>query len=329
MNILYILGNGFDKAQGLATTYKEFYDDWLKKKPESELEQKVLSSIQGDYDTWADLEKRLGDYTTEWVDEDIFQDVLKLFNSRLKEYLANQEKRLDDMKLSRARLLIHLSQPELFLEPSGRSVYERYAYSGNANIHFDVVTLNYTSTFEWAIREAKRSEPVFRISDRLCFYDGILHLHGTLDEMILVGVNDESQIANESFRSNEFLRTSFIKPEINEGCMNNRNDLFASKINNASIIVLFGVSIGVTDSFWWQKIGERMNSKTPPLLLYFPFDPTKDTLATPNYKRIWSNQYISFLQERMQIKQSKEILQQSIRIGINKDFLKLVDPQEK
>ena len=25
MNILYILGNGFDKAQGLATSYPEFY----------------------------------------------------------------------------------------------------------------------------------------------------------------------------------------------------------------------------------------------------------------------------------------------------------------
>ena len=26
MNILYILGNGFDKAQGMATSYPEFYD---------------------------------------------------------------------------------------------------------------------------------------------------------------------------------------------------------------------------------------------------------------------------------------------------------------
>ena len=25
MNILYILGNGFDKAQGMATSYPEFY----------------------------------------------------------------------------------------------------------------------------------------------------------------------------------------------------------------------------------------------------------------------------------------------------------------
>ena len=90
-------------------------------------------------------------------------------------------------------------------------------------------------------------------------------------------------------------------------------------------MVKVGVSVGITDNLWWQKIGERMNSKTSPLLLYFPFDPTKDTSATPNYKRIWSNQYISFLQDRMQIKQSKEVLQHSIRIGINKDFLKLVD----
>ena len=30
MNILYILGNGFDKAQGMATSYPEFYE-YLKK----------------------------------------------------------------------------------------------------------------------------------------------------------------------------------------------------------------------------------------------------------------------------------------------------------
>lgn len=329
MNILYILGNGFDKAQGLATTYKEFYHDWLDKKPESELEQKVLSSIKGDFDTWADLEKRLGEYTAEWADEATFQDVLNLFNFRLKEYLANQESRVNDMNLSRSRLVSHLCQPEFFLEDIGRSVYDRYAYNSVESIFIDVVTLNYTRTFEYSLREAKRGAVFSVVNERQCYFNGILHLHGALDDKILVGVNDESQIANESFRSDEFLRASFIKPEINEGCMNSRNDSFSSKINNASIIVLFGVSVGITDNLWWQKIGERMNSKTPPLLLYFPFDPTKDTLATPNYKRIWSNQYISFLQDRMQIKQSKEFLQQSIRIGINKDFLKLVDKQEK
>lgn len=325
MNILYILGNGFDKAQGLATTYPEFYADWLKRKPESELEQKVLNSIQGDYETWADLEKGLGEYSAKWADEREFRKILNLFNARLKEYLIAQNNRLEGMDLSRAKLLNHLCQPELFLEPSVRAVYERLVYSSHTSVHIDVVTFNYTNTLELALRGIYRGDILQQFYNNNYYFDGILHLHGTLDEMILVGVNDESQIANVTFRDNQYLRKSFIKPEINEGCMNTRNSDFSIKIESADIIVFFGASIGETDNLWWHLIGLRMAEKNPPLLLYFPYDPSKDTVATPNYKRIWCDEYISFLQDRMQIKQSRDVLEQSIRIGINKDFLKLSD----
>lgn len=125
MNILYILGNGFDKAQGLATTYKEFYKEWLKREPESELEQKVLASIQGDYQTWADLEKGLGEYSAKWEDEQVFLDILKLFNIRLKEYLIAQNNRLAEMQMSRAKLtLIYVN-----LNNFWNQVDVRYMYS--------------------------------------------------------------------------------------------------------------------------------------------------------------------------------------------------------
>lgn len=60
MNILFILGNGFDKAQGLNTSYQDFYDYYKKIKPASELEARVQREIQSDYKTWADMEEGLG-----------------------------------------------------------------------------------------------------------------------------------------------------------------------------------------------------------------------------------------------------------------------------
>jgi hypothetical protein len=99
----------------------------------------------------------------------------------------------------------------------------------------------------------------------------------------------------------------------------------SSLINNADLIVLFGLSIGITDSTWWQLIGKRLDdSFRRPLLLYFPYDPSKDTDNTPNYKLIWANEYIEFLKDRTKISTPIESLKKIICVGINKDFLKLV-----
>ena len=121
------------------------------------------------------------------------------------------------------------------------------------------------------------------------------------------------------------LLKDFIKSEINEGCQNTRNATFARLINWANVIILFGVSVGITDNKWWTMIGRRMDSTPAPLLLYFPYDTSKDIVTFPNYKRRWANQYINFLKERMHIKKDIESLKQQICVGINKDFLKLVD----
>ena len=50
MNILYIIGNGFDRAQGMATSYPEFYKYLLENKEGSPLLQKMKIEIKEDLD---------------------------------------------------------------------------------------------------------------------------------------------------------------------------------------------------------------------------------------------------------------------------------------
>lgn len=76
MNVLFILGNGFDKAQGLATSYQEFYNDYLKLTPSSEIEARLKKEIQSDYETWADLEEGLGKYSAQFDDIISFREVM-------------------------------------------------------------------------------------------------------------------------------------------------------------------------------------------------------------------------------------------------------------
>lgn len=61
MNVLYILGNGFDKAQGMATSYPEFYKYLTENvKDGSPLLEKMKSAITEDTVLWADMETGLG-----------------------------------------------------------------------------------------------------------------------------------------------------------------------------------------------------------------------------------------------------------------------------
>ena len=323
MNILYLIGNGFDKAQGLNTSYPEFYS-WLHaQKPLNDFEARIHNEIKGNYANWADLEKALGQYSNQWNEPDVFRGVIRYFNTRLKEYLLLEDKKANSLSLNTQKFVQDLCNPQSYLEGQGQDIFRKSVLDriiSDAGI--DVVSFNYTSTFEIAVGERHH---LGNYNSRNYYFRSVLHIHGTLDDMILVGVDNDEQIANASFRSNEDIRDEFIKPEINEGCQNTNNVTLSSLIEKADVIVLFGLSIGITDNTWWHLIGQRMdNQYNQPVILFFPYDPTKDTKGNPNYKRRWSNSYIEFLKDRMKINSSVEELKKSICVGINKDFLKLV-----
>lgn len=64
MNALYILGNGFDKAQGMATSYPEFYEYLVNNvKDGSALLEKMKSAITEDIVLWSDMESGYKSYS--------------------------------------------------------------------------------------------------------------------------------------------------------------------------------------------------------------------------------------------------------------------------
>ena len=123
MNVLFILGNGFDKAQGLNTSYQDFYKEYQKLEPVSDLEANLKKSIKSDYETWADLEEGLGIYSSQFTDVDIFREVLGIINTRLKDYLYTQSQKIDTLGLSRDELINNLKYPEGELEPKQKSSF--------------------------------------------------------------------------------------------------------------------------------------------------------------------------------------------------------------
>ena len=63
MNIVWMLGNGFDLNLGLKTSYKDFYEYYLNVESNDAIVKQFKQDLSENLDTWADLEFVLGKYS--------------------------------------------------------------------------------------------------------------------------------------------------------------------------------------------------------------------------------------------------------------------------
>lgn len=63
MQILYLIGNGFDVNLGMKTKYTDFYKFYQEIETESTILKNLKKNINRKVITWSDLELRLGEYT--------------------------------------------------------------------------------------------------------------------------------------------------------------------------------------------------------------------------------------------------------------------------
>ena len=73
-------------------------------------------------------------------------------------------------------------------------------------------------------------------------------LHGTLDDgQMIIGIDNIEQIANESLKDDDF-SDLMIKTNLLEESGYLHLERFTQIINNSSILCIYGLSIGITDS---------------------------------------------------------------------------------
>ena len=121
MRILYLIGNGFDLAQGLKTRYSDFYRARILNKDLSgDRLVKLQSSIKDDIKSWADMEKRLGEFSSEMGTIEDVDTVYDFLKEELRDYLRNEQERVtvstEEVAINRERLLT----PENFLPPESK-----------------------------------------------------------------------------------------------------------------------------------------------------------------------------------------------------------------
>jgi hypothetical protein len=320
MKILYIIGNGLDIALKMKTSYQDFFKYYLALPSTDKDILAMKEDIKSHkYETWADLEMGLGSYSSKCVNKDIFLRCLTDIKGNLKEYLQKESQKIWDYRISSMSSFI---APGQFLDPEPRARYNSFRNRKGIDVYIDIITFNYTDTLEYLFVFNNQSVKL-HASSPSAVLRSIQHIHGTLDNMMVMGVNDSSQISNTAFNTDLDVVEDFIKPEFNDACMNNKNSVCESMIMDAEMIVLYGSSLGFTDSKWWKLIGKRMESGNYPLLIYLPYDKNKNQSAAPNRIRRWTLEYVHEIRNLFDIKIDEDTLASRMCIALNKRLLSI------
>lgn len=302
MNITYIIGNGFDLCLGLNTKYSDFYDYYQNQPSPSEEVKQLKENIDRNKENWSDLELALGEYTPNFKDSNSAVEVLVDLCKHLNEYLKLQSLLIPQSNEKiKEEMLRCLANPNEFFLPTDKERIESYYYNRVASNKITILTLNYTPSIE-SILDYVDNQPI-SINDNDSWLGSgaevhrILHPHHTLDDIILVGLNDESQIANQTLCNNEAFKENFIKPACNKMLSSGIETQCSNVINNSDLFVIFGSSLGATDKLWWQKIANRMvNSDSLLLLFIYGHNMQRTGRRLGEQKRTVVNNFVSHLE---------------------------------
>lgn len=305
MNITYIIGNGFDVNLGLKTRYQDFYDYYQNQPSPSEEVKQLKANIDRNKENWADLELALGEYTPNFKDSDSAIEVLVDLCDHLTEYLKLQSRLIpqSNEKIKEEMLRCLANPNEFFLQADQEQIRSYYSTRLSDHGKITILSLNYTPSIE-RILDYRDNQPISIDSNDSWLSYGtevhlVLHPHHTLDvdDTILVGLNDESQIANQTLCNDETFKENFIKPACNKMLSSGIENQCSNVINNSDLFVVFGSSLGATDKLWWQKIANRVVNSYSLLLLFIYDHKMKRTCRRlGEQKRTVINNFVSHLE---------------------------------
>lgn len=259
MKIVYLIGNGFDLNIGMKTSYPDFYKFYLNSHNGNEegIIKKFIKDIQDNPKNWSDLEHELGKFIKEVepqnaiiLHDDLIEKLSKFIQLEEEKYVINDTQK--------EPLLNYLKNPFFnygFLKNEIDQIKGLIGtYGLNQDWDIKIMTFNYTKTIERMI--GKFDEPILigNCENNKIYLTEIEHIHGFSDERMVLGVNDDSQIANENLRTETRVIDRYVKPNCNNTYGNDIDEKCQQWLEKANIVCLFGLSYGITDKKWWNKL---------------------------------------------------------------------------
>ena len=277
MNVLYILGNGFDKAQGMKTSYPEFYQYLMENTDNGNLLlQQLKKDINADRSLWSDMEEALGQFTSKVETATDLENLYFELSDNLQKYLEAEENIFNPSEKLRSKFVGDFINPSKYMGETDRIRYIKFKNKIGGGYDISVMTLNYTDTLEKLLALGTATN---RRIDNYSYFRQVIHVHGKLRDSIIIGVDNEEQIANEHFRNNEDVKDFLIKKQSNYTMKYNRHRVCENLISGADLIILYGVSLGETDAHWWKFIGKQFKKRDNLSVIQYLYEPN-DILPT-------------------------------------------------
>ena len=138
-----------------------------------------------------------------------------------------------------------------------------------------------------------------------------------------MGVNDKSQIENESLAEDEEFKSLFVKPEVNFELKTQVERDGKQIIDNSDVICVYGMSLGKTDKLWWKKLVEWLRADAKHQLVIFLYDDkcaTKTQFNIINRRTHTSNTLKEYSEYQAD---DFDKLKQRIHIAINKNIFEM------
>lgn len=294
MNILYLIGNGFDLNVGLKTSYPDFLNYYLVQPVPDGLDEvgqryikRLKADIQSDISLWSDLELQFGKHMaklgsmgksvhTLQEELDIINDDLR---EKLSEYIATEDKRCTFAENAKKLFLDKVAKPYTHLRDYERTDIQNRKtnnWQTTANV-VNFITFNYTRTLEKLIGKTPVNTNGFELHEPI-------HVHGYYDQRMILGVNDASQIENEELRKLTYATDTLVKSANNHSYGIAHTDTCNSLISHAQLICCYGLSFGETDKMWWKKVCNELKKRGDVVVILFAHESKMANYANNGHK---------------------------------------------
>ena len=331
MNITFLIGNGFDLNLGLKTGYTDFYKYYIQQLPDDMIVKSIIKET-GTYILLSFLELGLGWFLQE-IDVNHIEDFL---NSKanleryLTKYLIQEDKKIfikdKQALLEEFKNAVINFYKEFSLEERNR--YKSYLSSESNSIVYTFINFNYTSSLDKIVEIAAKDTKPFSshkcssyTNEKLDNIGNVLHIHGDLNKGIIIGVNDESQIKNDTLMNNTDLTDYIIKSKLNAAIGELKQQTAFEKINNSKYVCVYGLSIGDTDNIWWSKIIEWLIKSPDHKLVLYIYKETSIQYSVQEQVRFSNNQKMKIIDKNIKLdKQTKANIRNQVIVIPNSEI---------
>lgn len=293
MNITFLIGNGFDLHLGLKTSFSDFYDVYIKSNESNPdpIIRDFCAVLRNDcdkygrYQDWSDFETAFPKYVK--CTEDI-RIILSDFSQKFYEYLKRLETNIvsiDQSMVAKFMNFVLESYKKIELPSELKNIGNLVKDSSEFTYNF--VNFNYTNT----LQILKNSIDYFNfINNNNILSSNIneLHIHGSINESIIIGIDNVSQLSPDISREYGIGRYC-VKSEINDLMGNDNEELFNKIINQSDLIYIYGLSLGESDRSRRELIEKWFISNNAHFLVVFQHNPQFAKLNKAYYPSYYSD----------------------------------------